>query len=395
MNKTRAEYLEKLKEVIRENGHIIGVAAGSGITAKYAVMGGCDMIMALSSGKYRQMGFGSLAGFLCYNNSNDMVMNFASKELLRFSSQAPVIFGLNATDPTKSIYDYILEIKNMGFAGINNYPTVGMIDGRFREALDEEGLDYDKEIEAIRFGHFCDLLTVAYVFSPEQARQMVEAGADIICAHFGLTRGGFLEPKKSLTLERARRTAIEIFSAVDSVNPEVIKLVYGGPIKTPSDAQYMYQGSSCQGYIGGSAFERTPIENAVFETTSNFKNGVEMVPSSNVEKLLFANPGQYDYTEFVKEYVNENYMTDVRLNELAQTLYISPSYLSTMFKHEVGINFKAYLLEVRMKKAKELIFEGSHSLVQIAQLVGYNDYAQFSKMYKKINGVSPRENLKK
>lgn len=395
MGKTRSEYLSDLKRVISENGHIIGVAVGSGITAKYAVRGGCDMILALSSGKYRQMGFGSLAGFMCYENSNDMVMDFATKELIRFAPDTPVIFGLNATDPTKSIYDFIREIKDLGFAGINNYPTVGMIDGNFRAALDDEGISYEAEVEAIRFGHFCDLLTVAYVFNPQQADLMARAGADIICAHFGLTSGGYLGPKKSLTLEKARRTAIEIFETVDAVNPEIIKLVYGGPIKTPTDAQYMYQGSSCQGYIGGSAFERTPVENAIFDVTTNFKSGVQIVPSSNVERVLFATPGKYDYTEFVREYIDENYMTDIHLNELAQTMYISTSYLSTLFKKDVGCNFKAYLLEVRMKKAKELIQEGRYSLVQIAQLVGYHDYAQFSKMYKKVNGVSPRENLKK
>lgn len=395
MGKSRSEYLSDLKKVIGENGHIIGVAVGSGITAKYAVRGGCDMILALSSGKYRQMGFGSLAGFMCYENSNDMVMDFATKELIRFSPDIPVIFGLNATDPTKSIYDFIREIKDLGFAGINNYPTVGMIDGNFRRALDEEGISYEAEVEAIRFGHFCDLLTVAYVFNPQQAELMARAGADIICAHFGLTSGGYLGPKKSLTLEKARRTAIEIFETVDSVNPEIIKLVYGGPIKTPNDAQYMYQGSSCQGYIGGSAFERTPVENAIFDVTSNFKSGVQIVPSSNAERVLFATPGKYNYTDFVKEYIDENYMTDIHLNELAQTMYISTSYLSMLFKKDVGCNFKTYLLEVRMKKARELIQEGKYSLVQVAQLVGYHDYAQFSKMYKKVNGVSPRENLKK
>lgn len=387
-------YLDYFKKQIAENGHLVGVAAGSGMTTKYAIMGGCDLIMALSSGKFRSMGLSSMAGFLSYANSNDIVMDFARKELLKQANGTPVFFGYNATDPTKQMYEYILEIKSYGFAGINNYPTIGMIDGQFREALEEAGLSYKQEVEAIRFAHYCKLLTVAFVFTPEQAKDMAEAGADIICAHFGLTYGGYLGPKKALTLEQARQTAEGIFDAAESVNPNVIKMIYGGPIKAPIDAQYMYQGSKCQGFIGGSAFERIPVEVAILDSTRSFKENKPITPSSQLEKIMFSNPGHYNYVEFIKEFINESYMTDIRLSELAKTAHLSSSYLSTIFKRDVGCSFQEYLIKVRMEKARQLIKEGV-SLVMVAQLVGYKDYAQFSKMYKKHTGFSPRADSQK
>lgn len=161
-----AEALRFLRGRIERDGHLVGVAAGSGITAKYAVAGGCDLVLALSSGKYRQMGCSSMAGFLCYANSNDLVMDYALRELMRPCAGVPLLFGLNASDPTRAMYDYIREIKRMGFTGVVNYPTAGMIDGRFRAALEAEGAGYEREVEAIRFAHYCGLLTVAYVLTP-------------------------------------------------------------------------------------------------------------------------------------------------------------------------------------------------------------------------------------
>lgn len=385
--------IEIFREHIRENGHLVGVAAGSGMTAKYAVMGGCDMLLALSSGRYRSMGLSSMAGFMSYTNSNDLVMEYACREILRAAGSVPVFFGYNATDPSKQMYDYIKLIKQRGFAGVNNYPTIGMIDGEFRRELEYDGISYRQEIDAIHFAHYCKLLTLAFVFNAEQAAAMTEAGADMICAHFGLTYGGYLGAKKILTLEHARQTAEEIFAAADRVNPNVIKLVYGGPIKTPLDAQYMYRGSSCQGFIGGSAFERIPVESAILEVTRNFKDNSPMIPKTKLEKIMFSDPGRYNYTDFVKEYINENYSEDISLTELAQAIHLSPAYLSALFKKEVGCSFQEYLISMRMDKARELITSGASSLLRAAQSVGYKDYAQFSKMYKKYHGFSPRVDL--
>ena len=380
----------KLLEKVGCRERLIGVAAGSGITGKYTVLGGCDMILALSSGKYRSMGCGSMAGFMCYGNSNDLVMDFAQRELLRYREQVPVFFGLNATDPTKEMYDYIKQIRDVGFAGIVNYPTVGMIDGVFRRALEQDGVRYEQEVEAISLAHYCGLLTIAFVFDAAQAEQMLQAGADIICAHFGLTSGGYIGAKKTLTLEKARLTAREIFSAVDSYGQDTIKMIYGGPVKTPIEAEYMYQGSGCQGYIGGSVFERTPVESALLHVMEEFKAEVQVVPSNRLERILFETPGHYNYIDFICEYIDENYMNDIHLVELAQSIHLSPSYLSSLFKKNIGTSFQNYLIDIRMHKAEEMIRTGDYPLVQVAQLVGYQDYAQFSKMYKKVHGYSLR-----
>ena len=391
LDKLSVNHLDGFRQTLAKKKHLVGVAAGSGMTAKYAIMGGCDFLLALNSGKYRSMGVSSMAGFLSYSNSNDLVMDYACKEILRTAKDVPVFLGLNATDPTKSMYDYIKKIKMLGFAGINNYPTVGMIDGKFREALAIEGIDFQQEVEAIRFAHYCGLITLAFVFNAEQTREMAQAGADIICAHFGLTSGGYLGAQKVLTLERVRCAAQEIFEAAEQVNTNIIRVVYGGPIKTPIDAQYMYRGSKCQGFIGGSCFERIPIESAVLHTTRSFKKEQPLSPSSKLEKIIFDTPGRYDYVEFIKQYIDESYMTEVRLNELAQVLHCSMSYLSTLFSQKVGTNFQDYLIQVRMEKARDMIRNCTYPLVQVAQNVGYQDYAQFSKMYKKHMGISPRE----
>lgn len=388
-----SRYLDKLRSKIAAGEHLIGVAAGSGITAKYTVLGGCDMLLALSSGKYRTMGVGSLAGFLCYANSNDMVMEYARTELLRYTDSTPVFFGLNATDPTKEMYQYIREIRDAGFSGIVNYPTIGMIDGRFREALEDAGLRYEQEVEAISFAHYSGLLTLAFVFNAGQAREMMAAGADIICAHFGLTSGGYVGAKKVLTLEKARLTACEIFRAVEEENGSTLRMMYGGPVKSPIDAEYMYQGCGSQGYIGGSVFERTPIEATLLRVMEDYRNKAQIVPSSQLERILYDAPGYYNYIDFVRAYINESYMNEISLADLAQAMHLSPSYLSTLFRKKVGTSFQNYLIDFRMHKAQELIRTGEHPLVQIAQMVGYKDYAQFSKMYKKVCGVSPRETL--
>lgn len=201
----RPAILERLQTQLREGNHIIGVSTGTGITAKVAADSGADFILMLNSGKFRQMGRSSLAGFLPFCNSNEMVMDFASKEIVPLVRDTPVLFGLNANDPTREMSLYIEEIKARGFAGVNNYPTVGLIDGVFREALEEDGISYDREVEAIRLAHQQGLFTVAFVFDESQAVQMAEAGADVICVHLGLTVGGLLGARKVVSWKLPRR----------------------------------------------------------------------------------------------------------------------------------------------------------------------------------------------
>lgn len=390
----REEILEKLRREINKGNHIIGVATGSGMTAKYSQGAGADLLLLLSSGRFRHMGRGSLAGYLPFCNSNDMVMEFASKEIMPLVKDAPVILGVNATDPTKNIDIFIEKIIENGFSGVNNYPTIGLIDGKFREALEEAGCTYSLEVDLIKKAHKKNLLTVAFIFDEIQAEQMINAGADIICLHLGLTQGGLLGAEKVFSLENAKTKMEKIFNKCNELNPNVIKLVYGGPIKTPVDIQYLYGNNDLRGYIGGLSFERIQLEKLITKTIKNFKL------SSNVDedlmsKMLNGVTKHYDYVEFVKEYVAKNYMNDILFSDLAKVAHVSRSYLSTVFKKEVGCSFSQYLVNFRINKAVEILNKRDIPLSVVASLVGYKDYAQFSKMFKKYKGYAPIEHKHK
>lgn len=187
---------KKIRRELIAGNRLLGVATGSGMSASQVQKGGADFILALNSGRFRVRGRSSLAGFLPFENSNQEVLNFATKEILPLLQHTPIIFGLNATDPTIDLVNFIGTIKSNGFSGVNNYPTVGLLDGQFSEALEESGCSYQLEVEAIKLAHDQKLFTIAFVFNQEQARQMTEVGADVICFHCGLTRGGKLGAKK-------------------------------------------------------------------------------------------------------------------------------------------------------------------------------------------------------
>lgn len=388
---SRKKTLERLWAQINVNGHIIGTVAGSGMTAKYEVMGGADLLLALSAGRFRIMGRSSFTSYLCYGESNEIVMNMGCNELLPIIQDTPVLFGLFANDPMIHLYDYIQEIRASGFSGVVNYPTMGLIDGQFGEALQEEGNTYEREVEAIRLAHYFDLFTVAFVVNGEQARQMTEAGADIICAHLGLTKGGFLGAKKYISINDARKISDEIFDACDSVRDDVIKMIYAGPANTPLDMQYMYQNTKCQGYIGGSTFDRIPTERAILNTTRAFKSYGDFDANNPMMRMLDGNWNSGEYVEFVKKYVEEHYMNEIQLRDLAAVAHVSGSYLSVKFKKEVGCSFTEYLVRFRINKAKELFEHRFTSCKEVASMVGYADYTQFSKIFKKYTGKSPTE----
>lgn len=388
---SRKEILKRLWAQINVNGHIIGTVAGSGMTAKYEVMGGADLLLALSAGRFRIMGRSSFTSYLCYGESNEIVMNMGCNELLPIIQDTPVLFGLFANDPMIHLYDYIQEIRASGFSGVVNYPTMGLIDGQFGEALQEEVNTYDREVEAIRLAHYFDLFTVAFVVNGEQARQMTEAGADIICAHLGLTKGGFLGAKKYISINDARKISDEIFDACDSVRDDVIKMIYAGPANTPLDMQYMYQNTKCQGYIGGSTFDRIPTERAILNTTRAFKSYGDFDANNPMMRMLDGNWNSGEYVEFVKKYVEEHYMNEIQLRDLAAVAHVSGSYLSVKFKKEVGCSFTEYLVRFRINKAKELFEHRFTSCKEVASMVGYADYTQFSKIFKKYMGKSPTE----
>lgn len=389
---TRKKVIEHLRLQTQNGKHIIGVVAGSGMTAKCVHDGGADFLLALNSGRYRQMGRSSLAGFFPFENSNDMVMDFATKEILPLIEGIPVIFGYNATDPTKDMKQYIEKIRHRGFSGINNYPTVGMIDGDFGKALEEEGICYEQEVEAIHLAHQYNLFTIAFVFDEHQAEQMIKAGADVICVHLGFTGGGLLGVKKVFSLESARTKVNRIFEFCNTLRPDLIKMIYGGPVKTPIDAQYMYgNNDNIMGYIGGSAFDRIPVEKSMINTTKTFKYSGILDSDDLMSKMLDGISKHYDYVEFVKEYVSHHYMDEIVFSNLAKLANVSRSYLSTLFKKEVGCSFQNYLIKFRMDKAIEVLTHENIPLSELPALVGYSDYVQFSKMFKKYTGTSPRK----
>ncbi|WP_233505434.1 phosphoenolpyruvate hydrolase family protein [Sporosarcina sp. BI001-red] len=370
---------------------IIGLASGSGKTAKSAISGGVDIILALNSGRFRQMGISSLAGFLPFYDCNKLVMEFGSREILPIVKDFPVIFGLCATDPTINLEHYIHAIKMKGFAGINNYPSVGLIDGQYREGLEEQGISFETEVKAIKIAHGQGLFTIAFVFDNDQAKQMLDAGADVICAHLGFTKGGILGAKKALSLVEGVRVVNEIFKECDHVNREVIKMIYGGPVSTPSDLKYMQDNTGTMGYIGGSAFERIPTEHVLSSTIQKFKNIGQKEADEFLMKMLNGAGEHYEYAEFVKEYIAVNYMMKVSLEDLAQLLHISRPYLSKVFKLEVGCSYSTYLMEYRMHKSIEFISQDCFQLAEVANMTGFSDYAHFSKAFKKYVGQSPRE----
>lgn len=394
----RAEILKQLRATINVNGHLIGAVCGSGMMAKYTMQGGADLLLALAAGKFRLMGRGSYLSYFCYGNNNDTVMELGTRELFPLvKDDIPILFGLLASDPGIHLYEYLKQIKEAGFSGIVNFPTMSLIDGQFREALEEEGNCYATEVEAINLAHHLDMFTLAFVTNEDEARQMLNAGADVICLHLGLTKGGYMGARRYLSMEDSRKLCEKIFAICDEVNPEALRMIYSGPANTPMDMRYIYLNTSCQGYIGGSTFDRIPIERAIVETTSSFKMYGEMEGGA-VSKQLEETLKNNDYVKFVCKAVAEHYRSEVHLQDLALVAHVTPSYLSTKFKSEMGISFSKYLVRFRIAKAKELLEEGAMNCREVAENVGYTDYAQFSKIFKKYVGLSPtkyQENIRK
>lgn len=272
MTHSRETLLKKFNEMIARHEPIIGGGAGTGLSAKCEEAGGIDLIVIYNSGRYRMAGRGSLAGLLAYGNANEIVMDMA-KEVLPVVKQTPVLAGVNGTDPFCNFDKFLDEVKATGFAGVQNFPTVGLIDGNFRANLEETGMGYDLEVEMIRKAHEKNLLTTPYVFSREDAIAMTEAGADIIVPHMGLTTGGNIGAETALTLADCVPLINDWAKAAKAVRSDVIVLCHGGPIATPEDAQYILDNCpDCHGFYGASSMERLPTEVALTATTKEFKS---------------------------------------------------------------------------------------------------------------------------
>ena len=260
----RQELVKKYREMVRRRQPIVGGGAGTGLSAKCEEVGGIDLIVIYNSGRYRMAGRGSLAGLLAYGNANEIVMEMA-KEVLPVVKKTPVLAGVNGTDPFCVFDTFLDEIAAAGFSGVQNFPTVGLIDGVFRQNLEETGMGYGLEVDMIRLAHEKDLLTTPYVFEPKQAEAMARASADIIVAHMGLTTGGAIGAETALTLEECVTRVDTLAQAALDVRSDIIVLCHGGPIATPSDAR------QCHGFYGASSMERLPTETAITRQTQDFK----------------------------------------------------------------------------------------------------------------------------
>ena len=270
MTQTRAAILQRLRNKIANNQPIIGGGAGTGISAKCEEAGGIDLIVIYNSGRYRMAGRGSLAGLMPYGNANEIVRQMGH-EVLTAVQHTPVLAGVCGTDPFMLRDQFLGELKQMGFAGIQNFPTVGLIDGVFRANLEETGMGFDKEIDCIAAAHEQDLLTTPYAFDATQARLLTEAGADIIVAHMGLTTSGTIGADTALTLAECVPRVAAIADAARNIRDDVIVLCHGGPIAMPEDAAFMLQKlPSIHGFYGASSMERLPTETALTARVSEF-----------------------------------------------------------------------------------------------------------------------------
>jgi predicted TIM-barrel enzyme len=268
---TREQVLKRLRAVMAEGRPIIGGGAGTGISAKFEAAGGVDLIIIYNSGRYRMAGRGSLSGLMPYGDANAIVMEMAS-EVLTIVRDTPVLAGVCGTDPFRQMPLFLREVAGAGFSGVQNFPTVGLIDGLFRQNLEETGMGFGLEIEMIRLAHEMNLLTTPYCFNADEAKAMAEAGADIIVAHLGLTTKGSIGATTAVTLENAPAKIQEIADAAKAVNPEVIVLCHGGPISEPPDAEYvLHRTKGVHGFYGASSMERLPVEKAITETMKAYK----------------------------------------------------------------------------------------------------------------------------
>jgi predicted TIM-barrel enzyme len=268
---TGDEARAKLRTTLDEGGVIIGAGAGTGLSAKCAEAGGTDLIIIYNSGRYRMAGRGSLAGLLPYGDANAIVMDMG-REVLPIVGDTPVLAGVCGTDPFRLMPQFLREVRDAGFAGVQNFPTVGLIDGTFRANLEETGMGYDLEVEMIREAASLELLTAPYVFNPESAEAMTRAGADVLVPHMGLTTKGTIGAETALTLDECVVRIQAMRDAAVAINPEVIVLCHGGPLAEPEDAQYVLERTQgVVGFFGASSMERLPTEVAMTENMRRFK----------------------------------------------------------------------------------------------------------------------------
>ncbi len=269
---TKQEVRDRLQQTVDNKKAIIAAGAGTGISAKFIEKGGADLIIIYNSGRFRMAGHGSTAGLLSYGDANAEAMDIGEFEVLPVVQEIPVICGVHGSDPRRRIWHHLEKVKAMGFSGVNNFPTHCIIDGHFRNVLEETGMGFHKEVEMVRLATKMDLFSIVYVAKPEEARLMAEAGADAIISHVGTTVGGSVGVvDATVTMEAAIKTTIEIMEAGKKVNPEIFFLAHGGPINTPEDVRVILDNTNVHGFVGASSLERMGVEQSLTDLTRKFK----------------------------------------------------------------------------------------------------------------------------
>jgi predicted TIM-barrel enzyme len=270
---TRTEVVDRLHATLDRGEPIIAAGAGTGISAKFIEKGGADLIIVYNSGRFRMAGHGSTAGLMAYGDANEVAMEIGQYEVLPVVEEIPVICGVHATDPRRRMWHWLLQVKDMGFSGVNNFPTHCIVDGQFRRILEETGMSVRKEFEMVALARKMDLFTIVYVSQPQESRAMAEAGADAIIAHVGTTVGGAIGVKEAVvTLEEAVRRTREIIDAARTVRRDILFLSHGGPICSPEDAAYINQQTDAVGFVGASSLERMAVEDSLTQLTRRFKS---------------------------------------------------------------------------------------------------------------------------
>ena len=268
---TKQEVRDRLQQTLNQNKAIIAAGAGTGISAKFIERGGADLIIIYNSGRFRMAGHGSTAGLMAYGDANAVAMEIGEFEVLPVVEEVPVICGVHGSDPRRRMWHHLLKVKEMGFSGVNNFPTHSIVDGHFRAVLEETGMGFAKEVEMIRLGSRMVLFTIVYVAKPEEARQMAEAGADAIIAHVGTTVGGSIGVVgATCTMEDAIERTNKIIEAGKAVNPDIFFLAHGGPINTPDDVRVILEHTQAHGFVGASSLERMGVEQSLTDLTRQF-----------------------------------------------------------------------------------------------------------------------------
>ena len=270
---TRTEVLERLNDTMSKGEPIIVAGAGTGISAKFIEKGGADLIIIYNSGRFRMAGAGSTCGLMAYDDANAVAMEIGEFEVLPVVNEIPVICGVHCTDPRRRMWHHLLKVKDMGFSGMNNFPTHTIVDGHFRQTLEETGMSVQKEIDTVALARKMDIFSIVYVATPEEAKAMAEAGADAIIAHVGCTIGGSIGvTDATVSMDDAVKATQSIIDAGKSVRDDVIYLSHGGPILTPADAAYINEHTDAVGFVGASSLERMAVEKPLTELTQQFKS---------------------------------------------------------------------------------------------------------------------------